>query len=113
MDTTEKDKEATAASPQLRFARSLNPQIFRVRGGSIHERFETHWQRLEGREIERQALHGSLNMRQRRQTKRPQQAQLLQRSCISLNCPKLARIAFRYLMAQLISTRPALLYARH
>lgn len=43
-------------SPQLRFARSLNPQNYRTRGGMIHEWIETHWQRLEGRVIERDAL---------------------------------------------------------
>lgn len=43
-------------SPQMRFAESLDPQTFRTRGGEIYEWSETHWQRLSGREIERQAL---------------------------------------------------------
>lgn len=56
MNATTEKEDINQASPQLRFARSLNPQKFRTRGGSIHEWVETHWQRLESREIERQAL---------------------------------------------------------
>lgn len=54
MSKIEEDIKQT--SQQLRFARSLNPQNYRVRGGSLHEWIDTHWQRLEGRAIERQAL---------------------------------------------------------
>lgn len=53
------DKEKDTVSkvaPQLRFARSLNPQQYRVRGGMIHEWSDTHWQRLDRCQIERQAL---------------------------------------------------------
>lgn len=54
---SEHDTETVSTvSPQLRFARSLNPQQFRAKAGEIYEWQETHWQRLLSREIERQAL---------------------------------------------------------